>query len=253
MNFQVLVRKSAATNPRATLVFLPYFGGSAHSWDYVWPHLPADFRCLALDFFAPDLPLGADANGDYHVEVAAAQIAEFLEKTVENRLFLIGHSMGGKIALGAAPALKNLAGIVLVAPSPPTPEPMDDLARAFMLRDHGTRAAALEIVKSASFLELDDEKIERAISDNLATPQRDWENWINLGTRQDISAVLSEIRVPVLVIAGARDSAMTPEILRAEIVEKLPDARLEMVESGHLIPLETPDELARLIGEFITD
>ena len=62
---------------------------------------------------------------------------------------------------------------------------------------------------------------------------------------------LSEVRVPTLVVVGSEDV----EDIRA-IAEKLaaeiPDARLERIEgAGHLPSLERPDELNRLLLEFL--
>jgi pimeloyl-ACP methyl ester carboxylesterase len=62
---------------------------------------------------------------------------------------------------------------------------------------------------------------------------------------------LSKIAAPVLVVRGELD---WPDIERAaqRFLQELPDAREVMIEGvAHLPALERPQEIARLIGEFL--
>lgn len=229
-----------------TLIFLHYFGGGPRSWDAVTAHLDG-FDCTALDLReAGRLPTG------YSVGEAAGDVLEMLGEMNEP-FVLVGHSMGGKIALEIASRQpQNLRGCVLVAPSPPTPEPMTDADRQNMLEDHGTREAAERIVKDAAGAPLSDEQWEIAIAANLAYEERDWENWIKIGTREDISAQMPHIIVPMLVVAGEFDKGMSAEFLRAEIIATIPRTHLEEVAgTGHLVPQVKPDETADLIRDWV--
>jgi pimeloyl-ACP methyl ester carboxylesterase len=63
--------------------------------------------------------------------------------------------------------------------------------------------------------------------------------------------VLSQVRVPVLVIAGARDS-FTPAAVSEAMAEAIPGAELSVIPGGtHLAPLEHHSEIASRIGEFL--
>ena len=129
---------------------------------------------------------------------------------------------------------------------------MSDADRADMLRGHGTREAAQRIVKGAAGSELSSENWEIAIEANLAYSERDWTNWIEIGTREDVSAITKNVAVPVLVIAGELDENMSAKFLRGAVVEPIANARLEEIAgAGHLMPQEKPDEVARLIREFV--
>ncbi len=228
------------------LIFLHYFGGGPRSWDGVISLLP-DFDCRALDLReAGRLPTG------YSVGEAAGDVLEMLGE-MDQPWVLVGHSMGGKIALEIAsrqPA--NLRGCVLIAPSPPTPEPMTNAQRQSMLEGHGTREAAERIVKDAAQAPLSPRQWEIAIAANLAYDERDWENWIKIGTREDISAQMPHIIVPMLVVAGERDKGMPPEFLRAEIIATIPRTHLETLGgTGHLVPQVKPDETANLLRDWV--
>ena len=228
------------------LIFLHYFGGSPQSWDAVIARLP-DFNCHALDCREVGrLPTG------YSVGEAAGDVIQKLGE-IKKPWVLVGHSMGGKIALEIASRQpENLLGCVLIAPSPPTPEPMTEADRNSMLDGHGTREAAERIVQDAAGAPLSEQQMDIAIAANLAYSERDWENWIKIGTREDISAQMPHIIVPMLVVAGERDQNMSAEFLRAEIIAQIPRTHLETVaDVGHLVPQVKPDQTATLIREWI--
>ena len=62
---------------------------------------------------------------------------------------------------------------------------------------------------------------------------------------------LGEIRVPTLIVVGAEDVADMVEIA-AILDQEIPDTRVETIAgAGHLPSLERPDELNRLLLEFL--
>lgn len=234
---------------RPTLIFLHYFGGSSVSWTEVIEQLSTDYRCIAPDmrgFGASEAPAGNYAVSDY-----AADAAELI-RTFEIETFaLVGHSMGGKIALAlAAENPPGLQSLILLAPSPPTPEPMDEQTRAEMLATHGSRQAAEKTVRQAAGSELTSEIFERAISDNLRTSEAAWQAWLEAGSREDISAIVGRISAPVLVAAGEKDKNMTPELLNREIGQRVANVTQVVIPAvGHLLPLEAAAAVAQLIRE----
>ena len=63
--------------------------------------------------------------------------------------------------------------------------------------------------------------------------------------------ILPQVRVPVLVIAGARDS-FTPAAVSEAMAEAIPGAELEVIPgSTHLAPLEHHREIAAKIADFL--
>ena len=136
-------------NQNPTLVFLHYFGGAAASWQWVIELLRNDFRCIALDLpgFGEEPPLeqpSLDAYSNFVWEALAGLGVE--------QFILIGHSMGAKIALQVATSsvFKVPKQVILVAPSPPTQEPMPNKERQRLLDNHPSRENAATTVEQAS-------------------------------------------------------------------------------------------------------
>ncbi len=64
--------------------------------------------------------------------------------------------------------------------------------------------------------------------------------------------LLAQVRVPVLVIAGSKDS-FTPAAVSEAMAEAVPGAELEVIPGGtHLAPLEHHVEIAQRIAAFLT-
>ena len=63
--------------------------------------------------------------------------------------------------------------------------------------------------------------------------------------------LLSQIRVPTLVVAGSRDTFTPPEVSVA-MAEAIPGARLELISGGsHILPLEERERVGQLLRDFL--
>ena len=62
---------------------------------------------------------------------------------------------------------------------------------------------------------------------------------------------LSATRARTLAICGLHDPVLPPEFVRKEIVERIPAARLALLDCGHEITLEKPLETAALLQAFV--
>ncbi len=60
-----------------------------------------------------------------------------------------------------------------------------------------------------------------------------------------------QVEVPTMVIWGENDAALLPTLTRG-LSEWVPRLRVEIVPgAGHWVPYERPDEVNRLIREFV--
>ncbi|MBC7879916.1 MAG: alpha/beta hydrolase [Anaerolineae bacterium] len=228
----------------STLIFLHYFGGSSRTWLEVIEHLKDNSRCIAPDLrgFGESQPTA----GQY----AMADYADDLEGMIQalglTRYILIGHSMGGKIALAfAVRQPTGLQSLVLIAPSPPTPEPMSETERSRLLSTHGERTSAEETAHKIAVRPLSSSQFNQVIDDNLRSSEAAWRAWLKHGSREDLSSSVAKINVPTLVIIGGADPVLSPHLIEQQVVNQIVGAHLEIVSgAGHLLPFEAPKTIA---------
>ena len=232
------------------VVFLHYFAGSLRSWDHVAEYLSGTCRCVRVDLpgFGHSAPLPA-----YSVQAVAEAVASLVASLALDRYLLVGHSMGGKLALACASAEPaGLSGLVLVAPSPPSPEPMDEAERRRLLAAHRDRSSAEQTLHTITRRPLSAEDAEICIEDNLLTSPEAWRWWLAGGSREDITAQVRRVARPVLVLSGGEDPVISPPVIATQVMPNLPGAtRVEIAGAGHLLPLETAREVGSAIRTFV--
>jgi pimeloyl-ACP methyl ester carboxylesterase len=73
-----------------------------------------------------------------------------------------------------------------------------------------------------------------------------------LRTRADLTPTLQDIHVPVIMACGREDILCPPE-LHQRLASIIKDANLTIVDgAGHILPLEQPAILARLLSHFLS-
>ena len=234
------------------LVFLHHFGGSGRTWSQVIARLENNFCCIAPDLRGFGDSAAPPRETRFAVDDYADDVAELVQARGLTRWVLVGHSMGGKIALAlAARRPAGMVSLVLVAPSPPTPEPMTDAARAHLRASHGDPNAARAIVAMiCGDRALPARLRERTVADMLCAAPAAWQAWLDTGSRENIAERMPAVAVPALVLAGERDPALPAAVLEREVVSRLTGASLTVVPgAGHLLPLEAPDVTARHVRE----
>src|SRR5918992_2871493 len=84
----------------AEIVFIHGAGDSAAVWDHQGANLGAEHTVLALDLPGHGSRLAEQAHGDHQAN--AGEVARALEQAGLQRPVLVGHSMGGAVALSYA-------------------------------------------------------------------------------------------------------------------------------------------------------
>jgi pimeloyl-ACP methyl ester carboxylesterase len=247
---QINIRERGKGAP--SLVFLHYWGGSSRTWDGVVSRLADNHRSIATDHRgwgeseAPETGYGlADLADDARGVIEALNV---------DRYVLVGHSMGGKTAqLLAARRPAGLRGLVLVAPSPPTPTVLPKEQREAFLHAYDSRESIAYVRDHIlTAMPLTEEQRMQVTEDSLrGAPQakRAWPTGMML---EDIRSDVSLINVPTLVLSGERDQVDPTERLRQELLPHIAEARLQVLPgAGHLSMLEAPEAVAQAIGRFV--
>lgn len=245
--------------PPDTLFCLHFLGGSTRSWEALARALDGTLRLVPLD-----LPGFGAARGDrgYGIDAMADAVTEVIVAVAPGPFRIAGHSMGAKVALALArraedgdDRLAGLSGLVLISGSPPSPEPIPEDRRAKMLAwidaDDETRAEeARAFVRANVAANLPAEAEDGAVEDVLRAAPEAWKAWLNSGSNEDHCRRVGTLRMPALVLAGSEDADLGADAQAALTLPHLPNGRLVTVEGvAHLLPMEKPEELARLLRE----
>jgi non-heme chloroperoxidase len=265
---EVLIERPDGTVLRAlvagegpTVVLAHGFGATVLEWNIVWDALLArGHRVIAFDQRGHGRStLGSAGTGS---EPMAADYAAVLAHFDVHDAVLVGHSMGGFVAIRAVldhPDLtRRLRGLVLFAtwagrildgaPQNRLQIPLLEsgvLQRLLTNRTVGTLFGAAQCGKRPS---------PAMISVFLETfGQQDHAPLLPIVkafAAEDRYPRLGEIAVPTVVMVGSSDST-TPPIHSKRLAAGIPGARLVTVpDAGHLLNWEGPDALVEVISTF---
>lgn len=234
------------------LVFLHYWGGSHRTWRPVverlsptQPFVSCDHRGWGESTRVP---------GPYDIEQLADDAERVIDELGYGAYVVVGHSMGGKVAqVLASRRPVGLRGVVLVAPAPPapvgvTPEFQEALAHAY--DNDATIDQSIDLVLTHG--ELSAEARRQVHEDSSRAGEEARTAWPRQALVADFGDRVGAIDVPVLVLAGSDDKVDPPQVLREHLLPLIPTATLtELGGTGHLSPLEVPDQVASHISAFV--
>lgn len=219
--------------------------------------LDPGFRVIPIDLAGFG---AAAAVTGYSVTDMAQAVAAVIRATAAPRWSLVGHSMGAKVATvltsfveTGSLSLKGEESVILIAGSPPSPEPMGEEKRDTMMNwfkgDAGSRAEARLYLEQNVTAPLVPAAEERAIDDLLRMNRSAWTAWLRSGSREDWSERVGSLQTPALLLAGADDESLGADAQRRYMAPHFSRNRLHVIDgTTHLLPLEAPAEVARLIA-----
>ena len=237
--------KSGARPDRDHVLLIHGAGGSYLSWLEQLRGLDG-----AVNVFAPDLPGHGESGGD-PLESARAY-AEWLEKLAVlmelPRCFVLGHSMGGAVAMEWALAYPaRFKGLILSgtgARLPVHPQILKNLPSEF-------KETVRTIVQWCFRKDVPEELLDKSRSlmerCSAATIYRDF----TVCSHFDAADRLGNIDIPTLILCGALDVMMPPENSRF-LHSRIPGSQLSILEnSGHMSMIEESEVYNRTVSDFI--
>lgn len=172
----------------------------------------------------------------------AGDVRDLLQKMSVEQCILVGHSMGGKIALALAASpgdTLTVERMLLLAPSPPSGQAMTDGEKRETNESWNKRDAMEAMFGNAAALPVALDLRERFVDDNLRVTKPAWDAWQNVGSQEDISALVSGIGIPTTVLFGERDPVIAPGVQQRDTIARLPNVTSKNLPgAGHLLPFE---------------
>jgi 2-succinyl-6-hydroxy-2,4-cyclohexadiene-1-carboxylate synthase len=191
-------------------------------------------------------------------------LGEWLE-TLDGPIPLLGYSQGGRIALVLAAARPDLVERLILISA--TPGIRDETQRASRAAADADLAASLRADGLSAFLDrwLDHPLVgvgalppavrvadRRVREENSAEGLATALTGLGQGSQRWVGDRLSDLPMPMLAVAGARDVRYTR--IAREMAAAVPDGRVMVIEeSGHNVVLEAPDRLAAVVDSFLAE
>ena len=252
------------------VLFIHGILGSQRQWAHLVDKLDEDHRVIVPDLFGHGD--SAKPTGDYSLSAHAATMRDLLDHLGIERVTLVGHSLGGGIAMQfyylfpdrvdrlvlvssgglgreVSPLLRSatLPGaeqVLSLAASGPVLSRVEALGRG--LTKVGWRPGADITAVWRGFTSLRDRGSRRAF---LSTTRA----VIDIGG-QSISAhdhLESVLPIPTLIVWGSKDR-MIPAWHALKAQQSVPECQVELFEgAGHFPHLEDPDRFAEVVRTFI--
>jgi pimeloyl-ACP methyl ester carboxylesterase len=245
------------------LVLLHGLNGSTFGFRLLMPYLTPHFRTIALDLMGFGYSDRLQ-HRDYSLGAQARLVAGFLDALGIAKASVLGHSLGGAVAMHLALEFPERVDRLILVSSASDSEtrrglrssrlvrPLLPVVAAFTVQNQRFRRMSL---RSACY---DPAFVTPEMIEGYMAPTRVRGHLRALGSlmvdrRKDPPLDPSAISQPVLIIWGAADRwlpAPHGERLRALI----PNSQMTIIENaGHLVLEEQPEESARAVVDFLRE
>lgn len=246
------------------ILFLHGFTGCAEDWFPVFEQIPDKYNCLALDIIGHGKSDVPGSSMHYSIDSIMSQIKYVKDHLTQNKIFLLGYSMGGRIALTYASMYpEDVKGLILEASS------------AGIKNDEERQKRYEEDLKLAEFIETHtmEEFIEMWHDQEIFNTQRRFSNdklkkikkkkasgsktgYANIlkgfstGIMPPVHDKLKKIPLKVLLITGDLDTKFTG--INARLAKRFFKAKHKIVRnSGHNTHLEEPKRFIEIVLNYL--
>jgi 3-oxoadipate enol-lactonase len=231
-----------------TLVFVHGAGSSHLIWALQLREFSQHYRTIAMDLSGHGK--SEDIQGEPSIDMDyAEEMGALINHLKLDRFILVGHSMGGCVAMSYVLKASAVQPRALVLVDTSSDLDLSKLRGGLMKEMIEDR---IYFFKSRVFEHYTESYQLKKLDDDmrLAHPQvmaRD----LAACNRFNITDKIGEMDIPVFVLVGSNDDIITPTIA-AEFEKKLPRADIAVVKDADHIPMvEQPEEFNRLFRKFV--
>lgn len=248
------------------IVMIHGLGGQLRNFSYAMlDPLTADHRVILIDRPGSGYST-AEGDTEPGIHEQAAIIARCIEALGIDRPLLVGHSLGGAVALALATSRPDLVrGLALIAP---LSQAQDDVPEAFA-RLAAIPAAIRRLFAYTVAAPLSRLTTERALQAVFA-PEAVPADFVTRGggalsqrpaaiaaaaadlasAARDMAGLAASyptLTVPTAILYGREDAILAPALHGHRTVAQIPGARIEVIEGGHMLPVTRPDDCLRFV------
>lgn len=231
-------------------------------WDTSMYHeqvaqLSRNFRCISYDHRGQGKSADDHECNEISVERLCADVVALIDLLQLGPIHFVGHSLGGFVGIMLASRFPERVRSLILCNTSADEEPRRNLFKYRLLnacsRILGPGALAdpiMPLVFSADALSdtTRRQKFRTTIIQNRRTIWRAANGVINRPSQKES---LKDIKAPTLIITAPGDTARTRDE-SDRLASGIPNAKLVCLDKGaHMLPLEQPEQLTRLIAEFL--
>ena len=242
--------ESAGEGP-LTLMLLHGWAGSRRYFEPMVDQLDLDgVRVVSIDL------RGHGESGDWTQPYTNEQIAGDVVSVADglgiDGFVAVGFSMSAKF-VQFLPLVqpRRVRGLILVAGCPAGAVALPPAMLEDWYGRAGDAARMAELTASFASRPIAEDVLERFGRDAAGISRAALEQTMELCTTSSFADRLDALDVPALVVGGQHDPLFTPDLLREGVVAPLHGARLAVLDAGHEVPVEQPNELAAVVEAFI--
>lgn len=233
------------------VIFLHGFPFDHTIWNPLVPLLQGELRLILADLRG----FGRSPATDdvYAMRLLAEDIRHLMDRLNLEKAVLVGHSMGGYIALAFSQVYPSrLCGLGLVATqaaADPAERRQARYKTAELVTRKGARVVAGDMVNRLT----PKKELLKPIKNLIlqAQPAAIVGALKGMAERSDLTGSLSAISVPAVVIAGLADQLLPLEKMQT-LAQLLPKGWLVEVQgAGHMVMLEEPEQVAGALRQMI--
>jgi pimeloyl-ACP methyl ester carboxylesterase len=230
------------------VVFVHALAGNTQQWSAQLSHVRTTRRAVALDLRGHGQSLPPE-NGDYAIDSMAQDIQMVIDQLGIQRFILVGHSMGGSVAVAYAGAYpQRVAGLLLVDPSGDSTQMLVEEVQQYL--------GALESEAYSSVVE---GYWGQILTGSAETTEAKVMQDLRDTSKATVVGVFKELFKynPVPAVErydGPKLSVITPLTETPFSLHKLvSDLPHKMITgTGHWLQLDKPEEFNRTMDDFLT-
>lgn len=216
------------------LLFLHGTGCDSADWKAVAERLPQNQRYITPDFRGHGQ--SSTPNKPFTLANLADDILHLVDFISIQKVILVGHSLGGMVAMEAARRSSNVIGLVLL-------EGWTSLSTVRSAFDRGRFYGSLSQTNI-------DQIQQKSQKTRTRFEQNVWESFWTSVREFDAYAYLEQAQIPIFEVFGEMGrNESTEKFLR---IPNNPNIHWKWVQNaGHYLPHESPAEVAEICSNFI--
>lgn len=253
------------------VLFLHGWLDHCHSFDWLCAELPASWRQVALDFRGMGQSAHLTDGGLYHFTDYVADVEWAISALGMEQVHLVGHSLGGSVALAYAAArpeqVVSVTTIESLGPSGGRPDAAPERLRDFAADLH-------KPLRRRTYASLE-AAVARVRENNSGLSERAAFHLTRFGTRtsssggveftfdpaqrwrfgfsydeEQLLAILGAVRARVQIIQASQGFTFDDQQMKARLA-RLGSPKPIAVPGGHYVHMDSPKEVAALVRAFV--